>query len=92
MVLEAKRLNLTIEEASKAFKLTPTAIRCAASRNNIKLRSISGRPKHGLVKEAVLLAMETNPPPTITELCRKYKIKRTSVLRTLCDFKFKLKP
>lgn len=91
-VMEAGKLNLTTTEAAKRYGLSETAVRCAAIRNGIRLRSDSGRPPHGLVKNSVIQALAQDPKPTITEVCKKHGIKRTSVIRMLHDFRAKLLP
>lgn len=91
-VMEADKLGLTIAQASKKYGLSETAVRCAAIRNGIRLKSFSGRPPHGLVKNSVIQALAQNPRPTITQVCKKHGIKRTSVIRMLHDFREKLLP
>lgn len=87
-VIQAAKDGLTLQQTAKKYGLTETATRCAAIRNNIVLISEHGRPKYGLVKQALVEGYANGL--TVKQIAEKYNVKASSVKRLAYDFKIKI--
>jgi|APGre2960657404_1045060.scaffolds.fasta_scaffold135621_1 D-serine deaminase-like pyridoxal phosphate-dependent protein len=88
-VLEASKKGLTLKEVVALSGLTEAAVRSAAVKYKVVIKTDSGRGKYGVSKEAVEWAIKNNA--SCKEAAKKFKAKVNTVYRVGLDLGVKLR-
>ena len=88
-VIESAKKGLLLKEVALLYGLSEQAVRSAAVKYKVVLKTGSGRAKYGASKDAVEWAIKNNA--SCKEAAKKFKAKASTVYRVGLDLGVKLR-